>query len=207
MVDNFNLFKGHYNFHIIDNKATFKDKVDRVISKVSMLTGLQKPKNFKKKFLLNEDFYKSSIPKEIKYETINIEQFYLKSTQDSNIKKIRKRGQNGNYTYSFQRRILSENQVMDSFKRISAQNYLLLSQESYLPKIEKKLFTFIYEESYFEISKIYLNNENVKILSLEVDDEKNIVIPFFLKKFVLKEITNDINFETINLIKNSYNIK
>uniref|UniRef100_K1QHJ3 NadR/Ttd14 AAA domain-containing protein n=1 Tax=Magallana gigas TaxID=29159 RepID=K1QHJ3_MAGGI len=107
---------GHPYYDVIDNNTGFEEKVNRMISTVCSRLGIEvndrlSSESKKRKFLV-----KSLAPEEAfpGFQDFDVQHYYLSSPSRKTQARIRRRGQNGNWTYTHTMR----RQVQDSMVEI-----------------------------------------------------------------------------------------
>ena len=88
---------GHPHLSVIDNRGGFVEKMRRVVATVCQVVGAPTPVEIERKFLLRRAPDPAAIP--VRSEEVEIEQTYLLTT-DGSESRVRRRGQNGSYTYT-----------------------------------------------------------------------------------------------------------
>lgn len=196
-------WNGHYNFHIVDNKTSFPEKVNRVIKVVSKLIGLPKAISTRRKFLLKKGF---QIPQifPMNYEVLDIEQYILSDDDPATQVRIRKRGQKGAYTYSVSvKRCLGPNEETSTFRPITPRNYVTMinQQDPKFSRVRKTMYSFVYKEHYYELVTFVEPQVGITILYLETEEKGFIDLPPFLQNDIEKEVTNDSKYSTQTIAK------
>ncbi|KAL9650599.1 hypothetical protein ABK040_006400 [Willaertia magna] len=128
---------------------------------------------------------------DVKHEIIDLEQVFLPS-EENTVTRIVRRGQNGIYSYSYNSSSITEDgKERTKARPINARTFVNLLEQSDKTRIpiRKKVYSFVYQNHYFELNH-YLNGkgEGTFILDVEdVDPGKPIELPPFLKDYVEKE--------------------
>jgi len=191
---------GHPHLRVIDNNTDFDGKVSRLIKLINNIVSEQ-PLELEHKYLIKSlNIDKWTVP----YQDVFIKQIYLKS--DGSTNRIRKRGQDGNFTYYLTRKTpcwWSPNlgNIEVEYK-ISQDEYIVLLDEAdyrYRPIIKTRR-CFLWKNQYFELDIFKDLKENLIILEIEVDD---ILTPIELPPFlnVLEEVTNNPSYSNKELAK------
>lgn len=193
-----NAWIGHPNLKIIDNSTNFEDKVNKALSEIYFLMGIEKNIEYNKKYLIKiPDLEKLSYNRKIK-----IIQNYLYTDNDNVEKRIRQRkyGENCSYYYTEKYKIDSDQTGrLKSDRKITEREYLsLLSQIN--PKyrqITKDRYCFVYKNQYFNLDVFPFDKEKALLeISLKENDTR-IDIPNFLE--IIKDVTDDESFRNICL--------
>jgi len=178
---------GHPHLRVIDNSTNFENKLKRVFAEIKAICGIPQRFEIEKKYLV-ETVENITVP----YETIEIEQTYLDSGR------IRKRGQNGVYTYYLTHKtevspgIRTENEI-----QISPREYALLLNGK-TPQIRKTRTCFLYKDQYFELDEFL--NSGLKLLEIELNSiNAPIILPDFIK--IKADVTNDHRYTNRELAK------
>lgn len=195
-----NAWLGCSKFKIIDNSTNFEGKINRLISEIYKVLGEPIPTEIERKYLIIP-------PKEedlnlLTFSKSNIIQTYLKSTNPNIERRIRLRGDNGDFIYTYTEKTKSNLTRIEREKRISIQEYnnLLLEADTSLSPIYKKRYCFIYNNQYFELD-YYDKAKKYAILEIELTDKtEKVTIPDYIK--IIKEVTNDRQYKNHSLSKN-----
>lgn len=192
---------GHPHLRIIDNSTDFKGKMSRLMQEVYSCLGEPVPIEIERKYLIAKPDL-NMLSKHVHFTEVDIIQTYLRSL-DGKERRIRQRGQNGNFSY-----YLTEKQEINNLKRIeserkiSEKEYLnLLSQMNYtLTPIVKKRICFVYKSQYFELD-IFSFSNGYALMEIELTSENSIVnLPDFIT--VYKEVTDNPKYRNRNIAEN-----
>jgi len=181
-------YLGHPHFHIIDNRTTsgFNSKIKRCINAISSSLNLPTREKFQKKFLLKKGSV--NLPESLNYEQFDVEETYLIS-QDSE-EKVRRRGQNGSFSYVHHVRKTVNGQRVEKKTQISARDYMthLDRADSKRQTLIKKRVSFIWDIHRYNIDT-FVNVKNGPILLLVESHKKtdDIVLPEFVQ--LIREVT------------------
>ena len=192
---------GHPNLKIIDNSTDFQEKLNRAMSEIYYLIGLNGTIEYHKKLLVK-------IPdiNKLKYnKKITIIQNYLYSDDDNIEKRIRQRrdGESSSFYYTEKNKVKeNDNGRLKSERKIDEREYiLLLSQVNpEYHQITKDRYCFIYNNQYMSLDIFNFDKEQAL---LEVSFEKrdtNIEIPNFIE--IIKDVTFDNNYKNVEISKN-----
>ncbi|KAL9643329.1 hypothetical protein ABK040_014784 [Willaertia magna] len=188
---------GHPQVFIVDNfTKSFDEKLQRVFNILSHQIGIPRAKGVRRRFLLKP---LEKVQLDVKHEIIDLEQVFLPSSEEGTVTRIVRRGQNGIYSYSYNSSSITEDGKESTKARpINARTFVNLLEQSDKTRIpiRKKIYSFVYQNHYFELNH-YLNGkgEGTFILDVEdVDPGKPIELPPFLKDYVEKEVTARDNY-------------
>lgn len=191
---------GHPHLRVIDNTATFEDKMKSLIAEISSFLGEPEPLEIERKYLIEypDIAWLESNPT---CRRIEIIQTYLKSKDGDEIR-VRQRGADGNYIY-FQtiKRKVSDLKRIEIEKRLSQVEYLRLLMEADTTKrqIRKTRYCLTYESRYFEID-VYPFWSDKAICEIELASEnEKITFPEQIK--IIKEVTDDEQYKNASLAK------
>lgn len=191
---------GHPHLRVIDNTATFEDKMKSLIAEISSFLGEPEPLEIERKYLIEypDIAWLESNPT---CRRIEIIQTYLKSKDGDEIR-VRQRGADGNYIY-FQtiKRKVSDLKRIEIEKRLSQAEYLRLLMEADTTKrqIRKTRYCLTYESRYFEID-VYPFWDDKAICEIELASEnEKITFPEQIK--IIKEVTDDEQYKNASLAK------
>lgn len=203
-----NSWVGHPRLRIIDNSTDFKSKIKRVEDVICQIVGAPRPIWTERKFVVS-----SEIPIEvteklgIKLETFHVEQNYLQKTNPrlGGYNYVRRRGQNGNYTYthSMVRRASDGNlgsdpnaEVAILERAVSGREYVALLKNGDPNRITvmKKVQCFLWNNVYYELQTFVKPDIGLTILRTEIEPTKEINFPWFLQ--IKGEITGASEFSS-----------
>lgn len=191
---------GHSHLRIIDNSTNFRSKISRVLQEVYSCLGTPIPIEMERRYLIKKPDL-DILSSYVHFTVIDIVQTYLSSSNGIE-RRIRQRGQNGNFSYySAEKQEINGLKRIESERKISEKQYLkLLAQmDPILTPIVKKRICFVFESQYFELD-IFNFSDNHALMEIELTSENGIVnLPNFIT--VLKEVTNDPKYRNHNLAK------
>ncbi|KAF0980682.1 hypothetical protein FDP41_013165 [Naegleria fowleri] len=183
---------GHPQLYIVDNAVnSFDEKLQKVFNILSHQLGFPRAKSSRRRFLLKP---MQKVDIDLRHEIIDLEQIFLPTSNDKDIIRIVKRGQNGVFTYSYHSTTTTDDGFETiSARPISARTYVNLASsadKSRIP-ISKKIYSFVYKNHYFELNH-YLNGKGkgTFILSVEAVAGQEVTLPSFLSPYVLEEVTD-----------------
>ncbi|HTH93381.1 MAG TPA: AAA family ATPase [Candidatus Paceibacterota bacterium] len=199
-------WNGHPKFIMIENKGiSFEEKKDRAVGALLGVLGFPVPIEDEQKYLIDPSFDVSMIPKNIHVVDSPIVQDYIVSlSKDS--ERVRMRGIQDCeiYFHTIKRSIPGSTANIEEEKVISKSLYReLLSRKLPLTTtIRKMRYTFLFENNYFELD-VFLNKLNgLMLLEIEKTVEgREIVLPDFLEKYILKEVTGDPRYSNAQLAR------
>ncbi len=181
---------GHPHFRVIGNSTGWDEKVERVFKHICRVLGEPTPYEIENKYLCGPVDLKA-IPSH--YQLIDIEQFYVYSSDPKDVTRVRRRGQNGSYVfYHTKKRDVSPGVRKEEERLISAAQYdwsraFMLSCTRPVKKVR---CCFVYENQYFELDRIEHESGHLYLLEIELDDEKQVPkLPPFIP--IEKDVTHD----------------
>jgi thymidylate kinase/CYTH domain-containing protein len=203
-----NAWLGHPYFDVVDNSMGFEKKLQRVINTVYKRLGIHDKRgseSVKRKFLLQFFPCDQDIPGH--FEDFDVFHDYL-STLNKTQARIRRRGQNGVYTYTYIVRMKEiEGRCIETRRNISVREYdtLMMQRDSSHYSISKKRRCFVHNHQYYQLDRykspypsLILMEAYLDYRTIEGRDVLSILPPFIK---VLKEITNDPQYSIFNLSK------
>lgn len=193
------LWGGHKDIVVIDNTNDFKDKKINVLNEVYKRLGQPLYKNNIRRFLVKNP-KKSDLSKLSNYYKKDIIVTYLKNKDAVRVvKQIKTRGTN----YSFIYQEYNKDNLQDiSSKYITEREYisLLLDADIIKHQIIKEQYCFIWNDLYYELN-VYSFCDDYAIIEMELESEisqDNIKFPPLV---LIKEITEDLNYNEFRLAK------
>lgn len=199
---------GHPYLDVIDNSGSrsFEEKilqlVQRVCDRMNVHYGDRLAPNSKKRKFLVTSFDESRFPK---YEEFRVIHRFLRSDEKDVQGRIRKRGQNGKWAYTYTtRRQNAKGEKIETRMQISPKEFLALYNHAdpNRSRTYKKRRCFIWEQQYYQLD-IYCRplpdnfNQLIILETYTVNDKKDIRLPDFLK--ISKEITGDPEYSLLTL--------
>lgn len=187
---------GHPHFRIIGNESkSFKEKISKLLKEIYMLLGIPVPIETERKYLIKFPDLKE-IKAKYNATKVQIIQTYLKSNDPQIERRIRQRGNDGEYTYYYTEKNNINNISREEIERkISESEYVeyLMSADTNLKQIRKDRFCFVYEGQYFELD-IYPFWNDKAIVEIELTEEgQKVTLPPEL--VVIKEVTEDLSYK------------
>ncbi|KAH9525729.1 TRPL translocation defect protein 14 [Bulinus truncatus] len=201
-----NAWVGHPYFDVVDNSTDFETKISRMIAAVCSRVGIDTkdrlaPNSFKRKFLVSKIPPEKDFPH---YQEFHVIHDYLVTPSRKMQARLRKRGQNGNWTYTHTiRRPEINDQSVELRMPISDKDYdiLLAQRDDQHYTVYKIRRCFLWNNHYFQLD-IYQNSAPPKcsglmILELYTTEMDSPILPDFLT--VVKEVTKDPEYSMFNL--------
>ncbi len=192
---------GHPHLRVIDNSTDFEDKMLRLIREVTSFLGEPAPLEIERKFLIaRPDLH--ALEQKPNCERVEIVQTYLKSTDPSEERRVRRRGSNGSYVYfETRKRKTSGIRRIEIEERLSKEEYTALLEETdpaYRP-IHKERYCLSENGLYFEID-LYPDWKDKAVLEIELSSEdQKILFPEGIE--VIREVTDDPAFSNRELAR------
>jgi CYTH domain-containing protein/predicted ATPase len=181
---------GHPHLRIIDNSTDFAHKIQRVVAAVCNVVGMPEPQEIERRFLVRRSPKTDAMP--VRFEECDIEQIYLLSPEGLEVR-LRRRGQNGSYTYTHTvRKPVAAGQRVEIKHQIMGREYLsLLAQADPARRpIRKRRRVFLWRNQYFELDTFIDPRPGLELLELELEDIKSrIDLPPFIE--IEREVTDD----------------
>ncbi|CAB0019456.1 unnamed protein product [Nesidiocoris tenuis] len=201
---------GHPYFDVIDNSTPFEEKIRRVIASVCHKVGIDPGDRLvtnskKRKFLI-----KGPLPPDSAFppfEDFDVVHHYLTSATPEVEARLRKRGQNGHWSYTHTiRKPRIHDQAVEVKTQLTHRDYVnFLSQSDYLHfPIYKTRRCFLLQNQYFQLD-MYRKPSHPRCDSLILletysalnDDQLQASLPEFLE--IEREVTGDPAFSMYNL--------
>jgi len=196
---------GHPYFDVIDNCTEFEEKIARVLQAVCERIGLQikgfDVGNRKRKFLVKTVPDATQFPK---YQDFNVVHNYLVSSIPQLQARIRKRGQENVWSYTYTIRNKEDAQTVETRTQIDKREYSMLSKtiDTSHYTIYKVRRCFEWRHQYFQLDMYEEpckpSCRGLTILTTYCMD-KDLVLPNFIQ--LEKEITDDPDYSMFNLSK------
>ncbi len=195
---------GHPHLWIIDNSTNFELKLKRVLRAICRTLGIPAPIEIERRFLIKDlPNFQSAVFDNIKIQKISIEQMYLKSQDENEELRIRRRSQWDSSNYYYTTKDRRGQWPIEKETSISARDYLALQNYLKDPQkdvIRKNRYCFVYKNQYFELDYFLApdRHRGKIILEIELTEENDKVeIPPFLD--VTREITGDKSYSNYAL--------
>ncbi|MEZ6075839.1 MAG: hypothetical protein R3C56_09230 [Pirellulaceae bacterium] len=194
---------GHPHLRVIDNRGDFSGKLKRTLQEVCAVLGVPIPIERERKFLVR--FQAEDLPRHA--QRIEIEQHYLTQAHPNSQMRVRKRGQNGCYSYYLtEKRDLKPGERFEVERMITEREYVLALQlaRDVTHPVRKIRTCCLYESQYLELdqfeSAVALPAEADGMLEIEfTDPDQAIRIPAWLS--VLRDVPGDPAFDNASNAK------
>jgi len=194
---------GHPNLDCVDNCGVFEVKIARALQIVCERIGLHL-KGFdvgtrKRKFLVKSLPDDSMFPD---YQELNVVHNYLVSNTTGSQTRIRKRGQSGNWSYSYAVRLNEDSQQVETRSQIDRREYSILTKtiDQKHCTIYQRRRCFIWRHRYYRLD-IFEEPCNpccrglILLSTRSLDPDPH--LPQFIE--IEREVTNDEEFSMFNL--------
>lgn len=196
---------GHQHLRVVDNSTNFEGKVLRARQVVAHALGIPVPLEIERKYLLRGVV---RFPLPVYSYPVNIEQWYLPIGDEAEERRVRRRGQDGSYTYFYTEKMERSPGVRSERERqIGEREFERLMGEwtPRLGRIEKTRHCFVWQSQYFELDVFpyrYHEGSPLHLLEIEPTEEHSrIELPLFFD--VVREVTNDPAFYNKRLARRS----
>ena len=192
---------GAPHLRAIDNSTDFEGKLAKLDREVCAALGIPVPLEIERKFMC-EPVMLGALPRGAQH--IEIEQMYLMSNEPGTELRIRKRGQNGNFTYyRTEKKYCAPGVRSETERLITAAEYALSAQfrKSSTDILRKTRICFMFEHQYFELDIIpRRDGSDLCLLEIELTDlAQHVSIPPFIR--VMRDVTDDITYSNAHLAK------
>jgi CYTH domain-containing protein len=208
-----NNWVGHPCFHVVDNGTDFRGKIRRVMSTICKFVGLQGEVGMsKRKFLVSpasivkvepkdagSDADRVEFPKEITYKRFVVDHDYiLRPEQDASHQlRLRRRGLNGQFTYSYTLRYPDLHGQRVELKRlVNRREYfdLLLQKDPAAQTVSKKRYSFLWQNCYMELDQFVSPHKGLFLLEFYAEKGADVskMLPTFWQ--YEGEVTNDARY-------------
>lgn len=183
---------GHSHLRVIDNSTDFEGKVRRTIDAMCRIVGIPHPVEIERKYLVKSV---GEIPAEVHCETVEIEQIYL-TPVNGTYARIRRRGQNGSFTYFHTvKKELEPGVRIEEERKLSPREYasLLGQADPRKMRIRKTRTCFMWNNQYFELDTFKSPCKGLVLLEVELDRVDDVVaLPPFIavERDVSEELSN-----------------
>lgn len=193
------VWTGHPHLRVVDNSTDFAGKITRVMTEIFAVLGKPTPLEIEKKFLIAKPCIEE-IAQHVTLSKHEIIQTYLCDNGDGVERRIRMRGNEGDYTFFYtEKKFVRPGVRVETERKISEKEYLnYLFQSDYQKRqIRKTRYCFIYNNLYYELD-IYPFWDSQAILEVELSSEASTFeIPHFIK--FEKDVTNNIAYSNYML--------
>jgi CYTH domain-containing protein len=176
---------------VIGNEGSFEQKLKKLLAELCVVLGIPEPLEIERKFLVDKN-----VPLERlgAYQVVDIEQFYLLSSNPEEELRFRKRTQRGESTYFRTKKRPGPDQEsrFETESFITASDYEF-GKQFMLPGshfVRKQRFCFVYENQYFELDRFSEPALDYCLLEIELaSTQEAIQLPPFLT--IEREVTGD----------------
>ena len=184
-------WSGHPHHHIIPNRGGFDQKLKEALTWMCRDLGIPEPIETERKFLVDPRFSRKSLGA---HAIVEIEQFYLLSSDKNEELRFRKRSQYGDSAYFETRKRpgLNPSSRYERERFIAAREYEFGKQFKAPGSrfVRKKRHCFAYEHQCFELDEFVEPRLPYCLLELELADPgQPMTLPPFLK--VVREVTGE----------------
>lgn len=182
---------GHPHLCIVDNRTGFREKIDRVFSRIADLAGMRISKRVVRKFLVMSATVKRSVDSIAGVEDFKVEQTFLKrgpSAPDAQ-ESVRLRGKHSVYT--FVHKVRKDNR--ETKRQITNREYLSLLAHSDPERrtVRIRRQCFIHEGNYFVMDTVTNVAPEVRLVRCHCEESEasELQLPVWL--IVEKEVTGE----------------
>jgi CYTH domain-containing protein len=210
---------------VVDNSTDFNGKIRRVMSTICQFVGLTGTVGMsKRKFLVKASCIKKMgdadsqkgdrivFPDAIRYQKFEVDHDYiLRPDQDqSHQLRLRRRGLNGQYTYSYTLRYPDLlGQRVELKRLVTRREYfdLLLQRDPATQTVTKKRYSFLHNNTYMELDQLCSPHQGLYLLEFHtekdrvLDPKSSPLFPDFLA--IEREVTRDPQYSMYALAKKS----
>lgn len=180
---------GHPHLSIVDNRTGFREKINRIDSRVSELAGVHLSKRIVRKFLIREEdpHALGGIPG---VEDFAVEQTFLQREGDDKVQEsVRRRGKNGKFTYVH--KVRKDN--YETKRQITCREFrsLLPHRDPDRETVRIRRQCFLYSGNYFVLDHVENVEPPARLLRCHCDaeDVDRLEMPRWLE--VVREVTGD----------------
>jgi CYTH domain-containing protein/predicted ATPase len=157
---------GHPHFTVVDNSSEFSDKVRRALAAFSRVLHIPAPLEIERKF-----FVRSYTLPDV-HVAVEIEQVYLKSTEQEPERRVRKRTLDGvtSWFYTTKEATATPGVRVEKERQIELGEYerLLEEQDLSLKPIRKTRYCFLYEGRHLELDVFHGALQGLVLLEIEL---------------------------------------
>ncbi|XP_061163511.1 TRPL translocation defect protein 14-like [Saccostrea echinata] len=146
---------GHPYYDVIDNSTGFEEKINRMIATVCSRLGIEvkdrlSSESKKRKFLVRSLAEDSKFPG---FQDFDVQHYYLSSPSRKTQARIRRRGQNGYWTYTHTMRRQVQDAMAEIRMSISEKDFNILYEQRDTKRwpIYKKRRCFLWNNQYFHL--------------------------------------------------------
>lgn len=190
----------HPCFRIIENLNGFEDKMRHLVAEIAAILGEPVPYEIRRRFLIDRPDI-SMLEKMPGCHRVEIEQVYLRSNPDEEIRLRRRRSESGEVYYLTRTRVSGGRRRLEAEGRLSEREYqqFLANADPDRNPIRKVRYCLTWEKQYYEID-LYPFWADRALLEVSLRYEKeNVKIPEILR--VQREVTGDADYEISSLAR------
>lgn len=193
-------WEAHPYFRIIENLNGFEDKMRHLIAEISAALGEPVPYEIRRRFLVDhpDPAVLEAVPG---CQRVEIEQVYLHSAPDEEIRIRRRASESGEVFYLTRKKLSGGRKRLEAEGRLSEREYLqfLANADPQRHPIRKTRYCLTWEKQFFEID-FYPFWTDRAVVEVSLHDEKEQVrLPSFLN--MQEEVTGDVRYEISSLAK------
>lgn len=191
---------GHPCLRVIENEASFGDKVRKAVQAVCQILGVPEPVERERKFLVRWD---GSMP--VKSVTVEIEQTYLQGADNGVEERVRRRGTGDSWVYTHTIKQGSGEHRVERERRISKREYadMLLRADPKRVPVQKLRTCFVWSSQYFELDTFVEPRKGLCVLEAELPTDEDLYdgldIPPWLD--VIEEVTDNPQYANAQLAR------
>lgn len=190
----------HPYYRIIENLNGFEDKMRHLVAEIAAILGEPVPYEIRRRFLIDRPDI-SMLEKMPGCHRVEIEQVYLRSNPDEEIRLRRRRSESGEVYYLTRTRVSGGRRRLEAEGRLSEREYqqFLANADPDRNPIRKVRYCLTWEKQYYEID-LYPFWADRALLEVSLRYEKeNVKIPEILR--VQREVTGDADYEISSLAR------
>jgi CYTH domain-containing protein/thymidylate kinase len=195
----------HQHVRVIDNSTDFNQKITRMIAEVCSILGDPEPIEVESRFLIG-DFDPENFPVELTCSSI--EQDYLVSGKEGEVRRVRSRGDKHGSTYFYTIKKYISPGVRGEVERIITErqyNELMNDRDRAHRTIKKRRYCFFYEKQFIEVDVFKgldgISGESGKpLVIMEIEQSgvaRELKLPPFVR--VIREVTTDEDYSNYAL--------
>ena len=190
----------HSYFRIIENLNGFEDKMRHLVAEIAAALGEPVPYEIRRRFLIDYPDIAAleALPG---CHRVEMEQVYLRSEADEEIRIRRSTSEDGEVFYLTRRRLHDGQRRLEAEGRLSEREYMqfMTNADPERRPIRKVRYRLIWNSQHYEIDLYpFWTDQAVLEVSLRSEDER-VRIPSFLR--VRKEVTGNAYYEVSSLAR------
>lgn len=191
---------GHQHLHIFDNSTDFEGKKRRLMNTIYSSLGIPEVAEIDRKYIIEIPNFNTV--SSINFIEFDIVQTYLESDYNNVEIRLRKRGQNGSFSYYLTQKTDLGNGTkrIETERKISSREYfsLLYRQDPQSTPIVKKRICFVYKNRCFKVDVFDFSTTHA-LMEVDCGLHESVEIPDFIK--IIREVTGDPFYRNYNLSK------